>query len=325
MINKFLFYLLMSFFLPVPAILAQSPVLDKVSLIPHWLPQAQFAGYYVAAEKGIYRKYGLEVEMLRGGPDRPASESLQKGEADFALMMLTTALSKRAQGVKLVNIGQIVQRSTMMLVAKKSRGILHPADLNLKKVGLWGPDYQIRPRAFFQHFNLSVKVIPQGANMDLFLRGAVDAAMAMGYNEYHLLLNAGLNPEELTTFLFADYGLNFPEDGIYCREETLRAQPRLCRQFVRASLEGWRYAFAHLEEALDIVQQYQDAAHVASTRVHQKWMLTHMQAAIIPVDSPVPLGKLLSETYYQVAQVLKKGQLINHVPNYSDFYVDYER
>ena len=97
-----------------------------MSFLPQWPPQAQFAGYYVAYEKGFYRRHGLEVKILRGGPERPPSEMLAQGQADFGTMLLAGAIVKRARGLKLVNIAQIVQRSALMLVARKSRGIMSP-------------------------------------------------------------------------------------------------------------------------------------------------------------------------------------------------------
>jgi NitT/TauT family transport system substrate-binding protein len=301
---------------------AQEGDLTKVSFIPQWVPQAQFAGYYAAYEKGFYRQHGLDLKILRGGPDWPPSAMLAEGRADFGTMLLTTGITKRAQGVKLVNIAQLGQRSALMLVAKKASGINTPQDINGKKVGLWGEDFQGQPRAFFRKHNLKVTVIPQGATLNLFLRGGVEVASAMWYNEYHQILNAGLNPEELTTFFMADYGLNFPGDGIYCLESTVKTHPDRCRRFVQASLEGWHYALAHPEETLDIVMKYVQAANVPTDRVHQKWMLARMADLMLPAGSNLPLGSLQAQAYEQTAQEMQRDGLINKIPPFGEFFIN---
>ena len=96
--------------------------LEPAVFIPQWLPQAQFVGYYVAYEKGFYRRLGLDLRILPGGPGRPASEWLERGLADFGSLMLAQAVKKRAEGVRLVHIGQVVQQSALLLVAKKRPG-----------------------------------------------------------------------------------------------------------------------------------------------------------------------------------------------------------
>jgi NitT/TauT family transport system substrate-binding protein len=305
-------------FSPTAAAQERQPV--TVSFIPQWIPQSQFAGYFAAYEQGIYRSHGLEVKILRGGPDFPPSELLEKGTAQFGTMFLSTALQKRAQGTKLVNIGQVVHRSSLMLIAKKSRGIHTPQDLNNKKVGLWGAEFQIQPQAFFKNHNLSVTTIPQSTTINLFLRDGVDVASAMWYNEYHLVLNAGIDADEMTTFFFSDDDLNFPEDGIYCLEETYRQNPDLCCRFVRASLAGWRWAFEHQTEALDMVMRYTTEGNVGTNRVHQKWMLERMKDIILLPGSVDPTGMLAEEEYQRVAQGLKKSAFIATVPPYSEFF-----
>ncbi|MGA2223063.1 MAG: ABC transporter substrate-binding protein [Syntrophobacteraceae bacterium] len=172
----------------------------QVSFVPQWLPQAQFAGYYVAFEKGFYKKYGLEVNILRGGPERPSEQWLKKGAADFATMLRSTAIVEREKGIRLVNVGQIVSRSSQVLIAKKSSGIKSWQDLNGKKVGLRGAELSIMPTALFRRYGLQVTVIPQTSTVNLFLRGGVDVVSAMWYNEYHTILDAGVEPEDLVVF-----------------------------------------------------------------------------------------------------------------------------
>jgi NitT/TauT family transport system substrate-binding protein len=294
--------------------------LRKASLIPHWVPQAQFAGYYVAREQGIYKKHGIDLTIIPGGPERQPSDLLKSRKADFATMWLCSGIQMRAEGTRVVNIAQMMPRSALMLVAKKSSGIKTPRDMNGKKIGLWGPIFQIQPRAFFKKYNLDVKVVRQSYSVNLFLRDGVDVASAMWYNEYHTILNSGLNPDELVTFFFYEHGLNFPEDSIYTLQDTFNRDPQLCKAFVIASIEGWHYAFAHPELALDIVLENLKREHIPARRVHQKWMLEKMKDLILPSDLRLPVGTLLPEDYHRVAETLKDTGLIKEIPEFISFY-----
>lgn len=314
----FLFLLL---FAP-PALAADRPYLKKAAFIPHWSPQAQFAGYYVAYEKGLYRKHGLDLTIIPGGPAHSPIDYLRQKKADFGSLWLCSAIEKRGQGLNLINIAQIMQKSALMLVAKKESGIRTLQDMNGKKVGLWRNEFQIQPRSLFKKYNLKVRIIPQSFSVNLFLQGGVDVASAMWYNEFHTLLNSGLNPDELSTFFFFDYELNFPEDGLYCLEETLQKDPEMVGAFVRASLEGWHYAFSHPEEALDIILKHMRLAGIPANRVHQRWMLARMKDLIIDSGNKDSLGRLKEGDYLQVAGELKKIGLIKEVPYFTSFYHD---
>jgi NitT/TauT family transport system substrate-binding protein len=209
-----------------------------------------------------------------------------------------------------------------MLVAKKTSGIVRPEHMDGKRVGLWGDIFQVQPKAFFRKFRVDVQVIPQTYSVNLFLRGGVDVASAMWYNEYHTILNCGLNSEEISSFFFQDYDLNFPEDGIYTVEETFHRDPDLCRAFVRASIRGWDYVFAHPEEALEIVMERLRQAHLPASMVHQRWMLARMKDIMVPPGLTSPIGRLAPEDYDRVTKVLMEAGLIAKIPSLGEFYKD---
>lgn len=310
--------LLLITLLALPAA-AAVPALKKASLIPLWSPQAQFAGYYVALDQGIYARHGIDLTILNGGPDHSPLQALLNGEADFAVFWLTTALQQQAAGTKLVNVAQIVQQSSMMLIAKKSAGISTPAAMAGKKVGLWGGDLTLPAQAFFKKYHLRVKTIPQSYTVNLFLRGGIDVTSAMWYNEYHTILNAGLNPEELNLFFLKDYGINFPEDGLYTLAKNYHHDPDLAKAFAAASLAGWQYAFAHPDEALDIVLRAMKEARVPANRAHQRWMLERMRDLILPQERSGEMGQLKSSDYESVGEELRSNGVIEIVPDFDVF------
>lgn len=305
---------------PCPDILGQD--LKKAVLIPQWEPQAQFAGYYVALAKGFYRARGVDMTILRGGPKSPPSRLLADGRATFGTFFLPTAIKLRADGLPLVNICQIVRRSSLLLIARKDSGIREPKDLSGRRVSMWGPEFRLQPETFFRKHGLAIIPKPQGFTVDLFLRGGVNVVSGMLYNEYHTLLNAGLDPDELTVFAMDDYGLSFPEDGIYCLEHTLQTDPGLCRAVAEASLEGWKWAFEHPEQALDVVMSHVNAANLPTNRMHQKWMLARMQDIIAPPGVTAAPGSLSRIEYEAVAEAMREAGLITSIPPYEAFYAD---
>ena len=124
-------FLILGFLVLIPSAVsfAQNKELKKVTFLPLWIPQPQFAGYYMAKEKGIYEKYGLDVTIINGGVADDVASSLKNGEVDFGTLFLYTGVMERSKGNSIVNIGQIFQRSGIIFVAKKKSGIKSLKDL----------------------------------------------------------------------------------------------------------------------------------------------------------------------------------------------------
>ena len=312
--------LLFAIFFATAAAVAGGQQSPTITFVPHWLPQAQFAGYYVASDLGIYKKHGMDVKILRGGPNVSTPSLLAQGKVNFASMWLSNAIRLKAGGTDVVNLSQLINRSALMLVAKKSSGILAPQDMNGRKIGLWGGDFQIQPMAFFKKFDLKVSTVLQGSSINLFFFDGIDVTSAMWYNEYHTLLISGFRPDELTTFFFSDYGFNFPEDGIYCTAEFLATSPETCRRFVLATLDGWKHAFEHTEEAIDIVNRHIQEANLPVNKSHQRWMLARMKDLMFPGNKMDDFQRLSEADYLFVAASLKGSGSITAIPSYHSLY-----
>lgn len=167
---------------------------------------------------------------------------------------------------------------------------------------------------------IKTKVIPVVSGVGLFLWGVVDVITVTWYNEYHELLSAGINEDELTTFFFSKYNLDIPEDGIYCHQCTWKRRPETCRKLAKAVLKGWQTAFADKDATLKIVKEYCKKAHIPFNMSHQRWMLDTMEKLIFPENSQA--GMLTPATYRKAAKLLQTMQEINTIPAYSDFYKD---
>lgn len=298
----------------------QSAGTTSASLILQWTHQSQFAGYYVALEKGFYLKRGLNVEILRGGPDRNPADYLPDNRAQFMTTFLTGALVHRDKGAALVNIAQIVNRSTLMLIAWKNRGIKSAADLQGRRVSLWGGDFRAPFLGFFKANSIEPVIIPQNYTTNLFLRGGADACAAMYYNEYDTIRQSGVNEDEITTFFMRDHGFDLPEDGIYCLESMTRSHPDACAAMAAASMEGWRHALDHRDEALDITMKYVNESNLPTNRTHMKWMLDKILEAIFPrAGDDWQAGVITARAYDKAAALLKQQGLVGTVAPYERF------
>jgi NitT/TauT family transport system substrate-binding protein len=294
----------------------------KVTIALQWVPQSQFAGYYLALDRGFYRKRGLDVVNRHCGPEQNSMDRLADGTAEFATTFLTSALRRRDNGLPVINIAQIVNRSTAMLIVRKKSGIRSLQDLKGRRVSLWAGDFAAPFEAVLASSGVSPgRRFVQNYSVNLFLLNGVDACSAMYYNEYHMLYQAGLDQDELVTFPLADYGCNVPEDGIYCLANTWKARPRQCRDFTEATMEGWRYARAHPEEALESVMRRVVSAGIPTNRAHMKWMLEKILPGILPEAKDSWRAGVLSRVDYRRAvSLLKKQGFIRSAPEYDEIH-----
>ena len=259
---------------------AQSWAADKVTLQLKWVTQAQFAGYYVAKDKGFYEAEGIDIEIKPGGPDIAPAQVLAGGGADVVLDWMPSALATREKGVPLVNIAQPFKSSGMMLTCRKDSGVKTSADFKGKTLGVWffGNEYPFL--SWMSKLGIKtdgsadgVKVLKQGFNVDPILQKQAACVSTMTYNEYWQIIDAGLSADDLITFKYEDEGVATLEDGIYVLEDKLKDdafKDKMVR-FVRASMKGWKYAEENTDEAADIVLE--NDASGAQTEKHQRRMM----------------------------------------------------
>src|SRR5258708_18389011 len=117
--------------------LTSAQAADPVTIQLKWVSQAQFAGYFVAKDKGFYKEAGLDVTIKPGGPDVAPPEVIAGGGADVVVDWRPSALAAREKGVPLVNISQTFKKSGLELTCRADTGIKKPADFKGKTIGIW--------------------------------------------------------------------------------------------------------------------------------------------------------------------------------------------
>ena len=273
-------YLIGAVALAALAASATSASAEKVTLQLKWVAQAQFAGYFVAQEKGYYKAAGLDVTIKPGGPDMAPEQVIAGGGADVIVDWMPAALASREKGNKLVNIAQPFKASGMMLTCRKDTGITKPEDFKGKTLGVWffGNEYPFL--SWMSHLKLpttggkdGVTVLKQGFNVDPLLQKQADCISTMTYNEYHQVLEAGIKPEDLVVFKYEDQGVSTLEDGLYVEEDKLKdpAFVATMAKFVKASEMGWADARKDTKGAVAAVLK--NDASGSQTEAHQTSMM----------------------------------------------------
>lgn len=256
---------------------------EDVTLQLKWVTQAQFAGYYVALDKGFYGEEDLNVTIKPGGPDIAPVQVLLGGGADVMVDWMPSAVAAREQGAPVVNIAQPFKSSGMMLTCLKETGITAPTDFPGRTLGVWffGNEYPFL--SWMAHLGIptdggadGVTVLKQGFNVDPLLQKQADCISTMTYNEYWQVIDAGISEDQLITFKYEDQGVATLEDGLYALEGKL-ADPAFqdkMVKFVRASMKGWKWAEENPEEAALIVLEYDETG--AQTEGHQTRMMSEV-------------------------------------------------
>jgi len=295
-----------------------APPLFKLRIALQWLPQSQFAGFYMARDQGLYLEAGLDVSLIHTGPGPSPLDFIERDDSDFATLFLADAIVA-SEKYGLINIAQLAQRSTLMLVGFKDMGILKPADLDGKAVSYWQSAFSAAFEAFFRQQGLHPIAVPQHYSVNLFLRRGVAACAVMEYNEYHRIFQAGVDFDELTIFRMADFGLGFPEDGLYTTATFAQQHPDICRTLRQATMAGWEYARTHPEKAVDTVLRESRQAEVPANRPHARWMLDHLLLSIFPADETGQPGTLKKTEYTATANSLVNSGLLLRIPPYTQF------
>ena len=253
---------------------------DSVTLQLKWVTQAQFAGYYVAKDKGFYEEEDLDVEINPGGPDIAPPQVIAGGGADVIVDWMPSALASRERGLSIVNIAQPFKSSGMMLTCLKDTGITSPEDFRGRTLGVWffGNEYPFL--SWMSQLGIptdgsdnGVTVLKQGFNVSPLLQRQADCISTMTYNEYWQVIDAGFTPDDLVVFKYEDQGVATLEDGLYVMEDQLSDPAFVDKmvRFVRASMRGWKYAEENPDEAADIVLE--NDATGAQTEKHQRRMM----------------------------------------------------
>ncbi|SON56802.1 putative thiamine biosynthesis protein [Hartmannibacter diazotrophicus] len=264
---------------------------EAVSVRLKWLPQAQFAGIYVAKAKGFYEEAGMDMTINPGGPNLNAETLVGSGNDTFGIASGTEGvLYAREKGLPIVCIGMDQQVTPFAFVTYDDSGINSVKDFKGKKVAVWFTGVQYTLYSVLAANGLSkeeVDIVSQPFSMQPFIDKQYDVATVTLYNELNTLKEQGINNIKL--FIPDDSGITTQQDSIITSETMIKEKPEMVQAFLDATLKGWKYAFENKKEAVDIIM----AAADGLDRTHQELMLDKVQELMTSnLGGTVGLGTL---------------------------------
>jgi len=285
---------------------------EKFIFTPQWTPQAQFAGYYVAQDMGFYREAGLDVEIVHPSATQPALNRVFKNESQATTLQLCQAMEVIASGVPMVNILQTSMNNALVIVSR--RGV-SPLTQKGARVGCWAAGFGQLAFYLDDKEHLEYEWVPAASTVNLFVKGLLDACIAMSYNEYYQLVQSGMEFSEESVYRFCDHDYNIQEDGIYMRRDYYEAHKEQAQKFAEASRRGWEWAAEHPDETLDIVMKYVHDLHVITNRPMQRLMLEEILRLQLDRESGEREFRLRPDMV-QLANnlLLESGILLSPVP-----------
>jgi NitT/TauT family transport system substrate-binding protein len=272
--------------------------LTTVKLQLQWFFQAQFAGYIAAVDKGFYAEQGLKVDLLEGAVDIVPQTVLATGKADYAVAWVPKALASREAGAQITDVGQIFARSGTYQVGFANKNIKSPADFKGKKVGNWGYGNEFELFAGMTTAGLNpgkdVTLVQQQFDMQALLKGDIDVAQAMSYNEYAQLLEA-VNPatgklytaDDFSVIDWKQVGTSMLQDAVWANTDRLKdkAYQDTTVKFLAGTIKGWAYCRDNPEACRDLVV----AKGSKLGKSHQLWQMNEVNKLVWPSTKGVGL------------------------------------
>jgi NitT/TauT family transport system substrate-binding protein len=230
---------------------------ESVTLRLKWFHQAQFAGFYVAKDKELYKAAGLNVDIQPGGPDFPAIQMVAGGNEQFGVTSADQILIARSKGVPVVALAVIFRRNPFVLFSLAKSGIKAPADYVGRNIGVKiGGNEELIYRAVLAKAGIDktkLNEVPVKFDITPLLAGAVDVWPGYLINEVLAAREKGF---EVNVVSPPDYGIDLYADTLFTTEKMLKEKPEIVRKFVVATLKGWSSAIAAPEAAAQITVEY---------------------------------------------------------------------
>jgi NitT/TauT family transport system substrate-binding protein len=281
---------------------------DEVKLQLKWLHQAQFAGFYMAQEKGYYAEENIKVTFLEGGPDVDIAGSVISGKTDFGVMTPEYILTNRSMGAPLTALAAIYRRSAVVFAARADSGIVRPSDFKGKTVAAAGQggsmEFELQLRAMMRKLKQDIskiKIVSYDPAYAGFYSGEAEITAAYYTGGIIKIRKKGL---KLNLIWPGDYGVNFYSDILVTTDKMISENPDLVSRFTRASLKGWQDAMEDYKQAVIVSLKY--------ARDKDPGNQTAMMEAMLPLvhTGEDHIGWMKPEVWHEMYDTLRAQGLL---------------
>ena len=240
---------------------------------------------------------------------------IRNNESHATTLQLVQAMDIIDNGIPLVNILQTSMNNALVIASRRNK---NPLTQKGAKVGIWNAGFGQIAICMSIKEGLDYQWIPYASNINLFVSGAIDATLAMSYNEYYQLVQAGFIPTKNNVYRFCDHGYNVQEDGVYMSRDYYMKHREQARRFAAASRKGWEWAAAHPEETLDIVMRYVRKEHIATNRVLQQLMLEDILRLQVDRESKKREFRLRPDMVKQASTLMVENMMLGREITYQE-------
>lgn len=292
----------------------------KVTIKFNWAHESEWAGFYAAQKQGYYTDENLEVTLLPGEAD-PIDEVVS-GEVQFGAATGTGLVLARAEGKPVIAIAAVMRQSPLAVMTMASSGITKPQDLVGKTVTVASPNldtgWDIQFLAMLNEVGIDksqINLIPvEEYGIGPLVRGETDAiAFAWSASEG---VAAKLGGYETNLIFMSDYNVLEHPVVLFTNDKMIEEQPDVVERLVRATLNGYRYAVEHPDEAALYTLEWDDT-------LDSTWLQSGMHAYIPLIDTgDAPIGWMDAEVWQSTQDILLAQGFLNSLVEPGSLYTN---
>ncbi len=274
---------------------------EKVNLQLMWKHQFQFAGYYMAKEKGFYKKKELDVNIKEYHSNINVTDEVVSNKADFGIGR-SSLIQDKLEGKPVVLLASIFQHSPVVLLSKKRDDLKTIRDIKDKKVMLTNDHVGLASiNAMLLSYGIKqnmYKTQSHSFNIDDLISGKTDLMLSYISNEPFALENKGV---AYNIFSPTEHEFDFYSDILFTSQEFTSKNKQLTKDFKEASLEGWNYAIDNIDETIDLILEKYNTQNKT-----KQALLFEAKAMIKLIDQKSKtLGDIDNDKIKKIAQIYR--------------------